>query len=206
MDEVAFNAVKAELAAAKAELENFKKAEAEKVSAAINDLKSQNDSLQKQVAELTQLAQAAKEDMEKTKTQAEKDKELMKEECETKLAEANVKILALEGEKVKAERMSQLSAVSVDSAKAEEILKTWASASNDQFAEIVKLYATKSTASNTSSGKAEGFDLDQAKANASVVNPNGDSGVEKAVAEEKALADKIAAQFNFTKKEKKGSK
>jgi hypothetical protein len=205
MDEVTLNAIKAELAAAKAELENFKKAEAEKVSAAINELKTQNDSLQKQVAELTQLAQAAKEDMEKTKTEAEKDKEMMKEECNTKLAEASTKVIALEAEKVTAERMSQLAAASVETAKAEEILKTWASASKEQFTEIVKLYA--STKSNASEGteKKEGFDLDPAKSTASVVNPNGDSGVDKAVAQEKALAEKIAAQFNFKKKEK-GSK
>lgn len=205
MDEVTLNAIKAELAAAKAELENFKKAEAEKVSAAINELKTQNDSLQKQVAELTQLAQAAKEDMEKTKTEAEKDKELMKEECNTKLAEASAKVIALEAEKVTAERMSQLAAASVETAKAEEILKTWASASSEQFTEIVKLYASTKSVASEGTDKKEGFDLDPAKSTASVVNPNGDSGVDKAVAQEKALAEKIAAQFKFNKKEK-GSK
>ena len=204
MDEVAMNAMKAELAAAKAELENFKKAEAEKVSAAINELKAQNDTLQKQVAELTQVAQAAKEDMEKTKTEAEKDKELMKEECNVKIAEADAKVLAFEAEKVTAQRMSQLAAASVEVAKAEEILKTWASVSNEQFADIVKLYA--STKSTEGSGKTEGFDLGTTKSTASTLNPNGDSGVDKAVAEEKALAEKIAAQFNFNKKETKGSK
>ena len=202
MDEVAMNAMKAELAAAKAELENFKKAEAEKVSAAINELKAQNDTLQKQVAELTQVAQAAKEDMEKTKTEAEKDKELMKEECNVKIAEADAKVLAFEAEKVTAQRMSQLAAASVEVAKAEEILKTWASVSNEQFADIVKLYA--STKSTEGSGKTEGFDLGTTKSTASTLNPNGDSGVDKAVAEEKALAEKIAAQFNFNKKETKG--
>lgn len=206
MDEVAMNAMKAELAAAKAELENFKKAEAEKVSAAINELKAQNEVLQKQVAELTNVAQAAKEDMEKTKTEAEKDKEMMKEECSVKLAEAEAKVIALEGEKVTAERKTQLATANVDSAKAEEILKTWASVSNDQFADIVKLYAsTKSTASTTSDKK-EGFELDTTQSTADVVNPNGDSGVDKAVAEEKALAEKIAAQFNFNREKNKGSK
>lgn len=205
MDEVTLNAIKAELAAAKAELENFKKAEAEKVSAAINELKTQNDSLQKQVAELTQLAQAAKEDMEKTKCEAEKDKETMKEECNTKLAEASAKVIALEAEKVTAERMSQLAAASVETAKAEEILKTWASASSEQFTEIVKLYASTKSVASEGTDKKEGFDLDPAKSTASVVNPNGDSGVDKAVAQEKALAEKIAAQFKFNKKEK-GSK
>ena len=206
MDEVAFNAVKAELAAAKAELENFKKAEAEKVSAAINDLKAQNEVLQKQVAELTNVAQAAKDEMEKKKAEAEKEKEMMKEEANTKLAEANAKIATLESEKVTAERMSQLVAASVEAAKAEEILKTWASASNEQFADIVKLYASVKSTASTNSDKNEDFNLDSAKANASTINPNGDSDVQKAVAEEKALAEKIAAQFKFTKKEKKGSK
>jgi restriction endonuclease Mrr len=204
MDEVAMNAMKAELAAAKAELENFKKAEAEKVSAAINELKAQNDTLQKQVAELTQVAQAAKEDMEKTKTEAEKDKELMKEECNVKIAEADAKVVAFEAEKVTAERKAQLANANVDSAKAEEVLKTWASVSNEQFADIVKLYA--STKSTEGLGKTEGFDLGTTKSTASTLNPNGDSGVDKAVAEEKALAEKIAAQFNFNRKETKGSK
>lgn len=210
-NEIAINALKAELAQAKAELETFKAAEAEKTSAEINELKAANDLLQKQVAELTSLAQAAKEDMEKAKCKSEEDEKVMKEECELKVAEANAKIAALEVEKVTAARLNQLLAANIESAKAEDIMKTWASASDEHFTKVVELYAKapeKATASETSAEdkEVEAFDLDPAKATASVVNPNGDSDLQKAVAKEKALAEKIAAQFNFTKKNKKGSK
>ena len=199
-NEVMISTLKAELASAKAELESFKQAEAEKTSAEINDLKTSNENLQKQVAELTQLAQAAKEDMEKAECKAEEDKKFMKEECEVKVAEANAKIQTLESEKATAARMFKLTSMNVESAKAEEILKTWASVSDEHFNKVVELYAVKAPeAGNT------GFDLDTTKSTASVVNPNGDSDSDKAVAIEKALASKIAAQFNFTKN-KKGSK
>lgn len=210
-NEIAINALKAELAQAKAELETFKAAEAEKTSAEISELKAANENLQKQVAEMTALAQAAKEDMEKAKCKSEEDAKVMKEECEVKVAEANAKVAALEVEKVTAARLNQLLAANVESAKAEDIMKTWASASDEHFTKVVELYAKapeKTTASETSNEEKEGedFDLSSTKATASVVNPNGDTDLQKAVAKEKALAEKIAAQFNFTKKKTKGSK
>lgn len=210
-NEVAIAALKAELAQSKAELETFKQAEAEKTSAEINELKASNEMLQKQVAELTTLAQASKDFFKDKEDKAEAEKDAMKQECETKVAEANLKIAALESEKATAARLNQLMAAKVDSAKAEDIMKTWASASDEHFAKVVELYAQspeKATASETSTedSEVEGFDLDTTKSTAEVVNPNGDSDLQKAVAQEKALAEKIAAQFNFTKKNKKGSK
>lgn len=203
-NEIVINTLKAELAQAKAELDTYKQAETEKTSAEIAELKAANDSLQKQVAELTQLAQAAKEDAEKAESKAKEDMKVMKDECEVKVAEANQKIIALESEKATAARMLQLRSVDVEVAKAEEILKTWASVSDEHFTKIVDLYAVKSK--NDVPAASAGFDLDPTKATAAVVNLNNSSDeVEKAVAKEKALAEKIAAQFKFTKT-KKGSK
>jgi len=198
-------ALKAELTAAKAELEAFKKSEAEKVIAEITELKASNDSLTKQVAELTQLAQAAKDAMDKEKVECEAakkqacaEKDMMKEECEAKVAEAEKVIAALKTEKVKAERLAKLASVNVDSAKAEEIMSTWASVSDDHFSKVVELYAVnKSAASSASTDTQDG--LDSAKASANTVNPNAASEAEKAVASERALAEKIAAQFKFNK-------
>ena len=125
--------------------------------------------------------------------------------------EAKAQIATLEAEKVTAARLNQLMAVSIESAKAEDIMKTWASASDEHFAKVVELYAKtpeKATASEvekTDDDTPASFDLDPVKAAASVVNPNGDADLQKAVAQEKALAEKIAAKFNFTKKTK-GSK
>jgi paraquat-inducible protein B len=187
-----------------AALASFKEAEVAKTSAEIAELKASNDSLQKQVAELTQLAQAAKEDADKAECKAKEDMKVMKDECEVKVAEANSKIIALESEKATAARMLQLTSVDVEVAKAEEILKTWASVSDEHFTKIVDLYAVKSK--NDVPAASAGFDLDPAKATAAAVNPNNSvNEVEKAVAKEKALAEKIAAQFKFTKTQK-GSK
>jgi hypothetical protein len=98
--------------------------------------------------------------------------------------------------------VAKLSAVNVESAKAQEIIKTWASVDDVQFDKLVEIYSAKPV--ETPSGDfVDG--ITQGKSTASVVNPNADNSVEKAVAKEKALAEKIAAQFNFTKKTK-GSK
>jgi hypothetical protein len=201
-NEIALNAVKAELAQAKAELENYKQAEAEKTSAEINQLKASNEALQKQVAELTSVAQAAKEDMKKTEAEKDEEMKTMKDECEVKVAEANAKLKVLEAEKATAARLAKLTAVNVEVTKAEEILKTWASVDDDHFAKLVDIYAVapqKTQETDFDSG------LDTAKTSASTINPNGDTNPEKAVAKEKALAEKIANQFKFTKN-KKGSK
>ena len=202
-NEIAMNTMKAELAQAKAELESFKQAEAEKTSAEINELKASNDNLQKQIAELTQVAQASKEDMKKAECEWEDFKKKDKEKSEAELEEAKAKIVVFETEKATAKRLVKLTAANIESAKAEEIMKTWASVSDEHFEKLVEIYAV--TPAKTQSDKTDGFDLDSTKATASVVNPNGDPTLQKAVAEEKALAEKIAAQFNFNKKSK-GSK
>jgi hypothetical protein len=201
-NETVINTLKAELVQAKAELENYKQAEAEKTSAEIAGLKTSNEALQKQVAELTQLAQAAKEDLKKAESEKEEYMKVMKDECEVKVAEANAKLAQIEAEKTIACRVAKLTAVNVESAKAQEIIKTWASVDDAQFDKLVEIYSVK-PAETPSGDFVDG--ITQGKATASVVNPNADNSVEKAVAKEKALAEKIAAQFNFTKKTK-GSK
>lgn len=203
-NETVINTLKAELVQARAELESYKQAEAEKTSAEIAELKASNDSLQKQVAELTQLAQAAKEDMKKAECKKEEDMKVMKDECEAKVAEANTKLAEIAAEKTVACRVAKLTAVNVESAKAQEIIKTWASVDDAQFDKLVEIYAVNKTEQTPSGDFVDG--IAQGKSTASVVNPNADDSVEKAVAKEKALAEKIAAQFKFTKKEKKGSK
>lgn len=206
-NEIAMNAIKAELAQAKAELESFKSAEAEKTSAEINELKASNENLQKQIAELTQVAQASKEamteDMKKVECEKDEKFELFKKKSEAEVEEAKAKIAVLETEKAVAKRLGKLTAVNIEPVKAEEIMKTWASVSDEHFEKLVEIYAV--TPVKEKSESTDGFDLDSTKATASVVNPNGDPTLQKAVAEEKALADKIAAQFNFNKKSK-GSK
>lgn len=218
-NEIAIAALKAELAQAKAELETFKAAEAEKTSAEITELKSTNETLQKQIAELTTLAQAAKKEVEDAEAkfklfekEKDKEKEDAKAETDKCMDEAKAQIAILETEKVTAARLNQLMAVNVEAAKAEDIMKTWASASDEHFAKVVELYskapekATASEVEKTEDDAPASFDLDSTKSTASIVNPNGDSDLQKAVAQEKALAEKIAAKFNFTKKNKKGSK
>ena len=205
-NEIAMNAMKAELAQAKAELESFKQAETEKTSAEINELKASNENLQKQIAELTQVAQASKEamteDMKKAECEKDEKFDFFKKKSEAELEEAKAKIVVLETEKAVAKRLVKLTAANIESAKAEEIMKTWASVSDEHFEKLVEIYAV--TPVKTKSEVTDGFDLDSTKATASVVNPNGDPTLQKAVAEEKALAEKIAAQFNF--KKSKGSK
>lgn len=148
-----------------------------------------------------QVAQAAKEDMEKAECEKDEKFDFFKKKSEAEIEDAKAKIMALESEKATASRLAKLTSVNIESAKAEEIMKTWASVSDEHFEKLVEIYAV--TPAKTQADNAE-FDLDSTKATASVVNPNGESTLQKAVAEEKALAEKIAAQFNF--KKSKGSK
>ena len=208
-NEIVMNTLKAELAQSKAELEIFKQAEAEKTSAEIAELKASNEILEKQIAELTILAQAAKDEVKEAEAKFElftKEKDKEKEDAKAEkykyMDEAKAQIAALQTEKVTAARLNKLMAVNLEAAKAEDIMKTWASVSDDHFDKLVEIYAV--TPVKTKSEVTDGFDLDSTKATASVVNPNGDPTLQKAVAEEKALAEKIAAQFNF--KKSKGSK
>jgi len=202
-NEIALKAVQAELAQAKAELEAHKAAEAEKTSAEITELKAVNDNLQKQVAELTQVAEAAKKSSDEKKTAFEEMLAKKKAEGEKDMEYAKAKILALESEKATASRLAKLTAVNVESAKAEEVLKTFASVSDEHFDKIVDLYAVVKTEEKTED---EGFDLDTSKSTANDINLNGNDSADKAVAKEKLLAAKIIEQFKFSTKTKKGSK
>ncbi|MDZ4785609.1 MAG: hypothetical protein SGJ02_05975 [bacterium] len=202
-NEIALKAVQAELAQAKAELEAHKAAEAEKTSAEITDLKAVNENLQKQVAELTQVAEAAKKSSDEKKTAFEEMLAKKKAEGEKDLEDAKAKILVLESEKAIASRLAKLTAVNVESAKAEEVLKTFASVSDEHFDKIVDLYAITKTEEKTED---EGFDLDTSKSTANDINLNGNDSADKAVAKEKLLAAKIIEQFKFSTKTKKGSK
>lgn len=197
------NELKSQLAKATEELVAFKKSAAEQVSKEIDGLKASNAELVKQVAELTQLATSAKEDMEKMKKESEAAEEMMKEECEAKVKEAEAKVVAMLNEKVTAERKSKLAVAGVDEAKVEDILKTWATADEAQFEEIAKLYAKKEDVKTedkpTKSQAGAAFDI---KTDAKDVNLNVGTGDEDS-ARQKAIAEKLALKFTFNKKNKK---
>ena len=176
-----------ELDSVKAELENYKKVEAEKRAQEI-------ELLQRQIAELTDVAKAAKDALSAKEIELSESKA----SYEAKLDEAKASINTLQADKKNAERMNLLVSANVDSTKAEDILKTWASLSDEQFASIVNLYSTNNS-DNTDRSTAS-FNLDSA--DGTNVNLNGDSEVDKAVAKQKALAKAISDKFNF--KLKKG--
>lgn len=198
--------VEAKLAKAEAELDNHKKSEA---AAEIASLKSANEILIKQVAELEALAKEMKEDMEKKDKEACAMEDEMKEECskkiaeaEAKVAEANAKLAEFEIAKVTAERKIKLVSAKVAEDKAEQICKTWASSTDAQFDEIVKLYSKNSQSDDTNKSVAGNKDFDLSNVDGAVINPNGDNTVTD-TAKQKALAEKIASKFNFSKKNKK---
>lgn len=198
--------VEAKLAKAEAELDNQKKSEA---AAEIASLKAANEVLIKQVAELEALAKEMKEDEVKKEKEAEASMDEMKEECskkvadaEAKVAEANAKLAEIEIAKVTAERKIKLVSANVAEDKAETICKTWASSTEAQFDEIVKLYSKNSQSDDTNKSVAGNKDFDLSNVDGTVINPNGDNS-ETDTAKQKALAAKIASKFNFNKNNKK---
>lgn len=200
--------IKAALSKAEQELADYKKTEADQVSAEISALKAENESLAKQVAELTTLAQATKDEMAKKEEEAKSAMDKMEEDCEAKVSEANKKLVEIEASKVLAERKSKLVSAQVDSTKIDDIIKTWATSSEDQFAEVVKLYSkAKSETAPEPEKKAEaGTEFDLGGVKGEVINPNGDDSANKEAAAQKALAAKIAEKFAFSKNKTKTNK
>lgn len=176
--------LKSQLEQAKAELESYKKSD-------------EIDGLQKQIAELTELAKSAKDELVAKSEAANAELKATVERYEADLATVHAKLAELELAKTTAQRLALLTSVNIDSAKAEDVLKTWASVSDEQFKNIVDLYAGVNT---VPSKKSDDFEFESSK---SSINPNFETETEKAVAREKALAQKIAEKFNF-KTTKKG--
>lgn len=198
--------VEAKLAKAESELENHKKSEA---AAEIESLKSANEILIKQVAELEALAKEMKDDMANKEKEACAMEDEMKEECakkvadaEAKVAEANAKLAEIEAAKVVAERKIKLVSANIDEAKAEHICKTWASSTDAQFDEIVQLYSKTPKSEDAGKSVAASKDFDLSNVDGAIINPNGDNtGTD--MAKQKALAEKIASKFNFKNKTKR---
>jgi hypothetical protein len=197
------NELKSQLARATEELAAFKKSAAEQVSKEIEALKASNAELVKQVAELTNLATSAKEDMEKMKDESEAAKDAMKEECAAKVEEAEAKVKAMVAEKVVAERKSKLAMAGVEESKVEDILNTWATASVEQFEEIAKLYAKKQETETSTPTKSTAGAAFEIKTEGQNVNLNGGVSQDQENARQKALAEKLALKFTFNKKNKK---
>ena len=139
--------LKSALAKANETITSLKAQEADKATAEVADLKAQVKAL-KALAEETQAKMeetdkecAAKVD-EMEKDCAEKMDKMEKETC-SKLAEATAQLEKIKSEKIVAERTSKLVSANVPEDKAAEVVKTFASVSDDVFAEIAALYAVK---------------------------------------------------------------
>ena len=139
--------LKSALAKANETITSLKAQEADKATAEVADLKAQVKAL-KALAEETQAKMeetekdcAAKVD-EMEKDCAEKMDKVEKETC-SKLAEATAQLEQIKSEKIVAERTSKLISANVPEDKAAEVVKTFASVSDDVFSEIAALYAVK---------------------------------------------------------------
>jgi hypothetical protein len=202
--EVEVAELKIQLAKASEELSTFKKSAAEQISQEIEALKTAKAELEKQVAELTNLAKSAKEEVDMEKEVCAEKEKMMKEECEAKVVEAEAKVTAMLAEKAVAERKATLATAGVAEDKIEEILKTWAAVSIEQFEEIAKLYASKKEVVEDTkiekSTAGASFDI---KAEGENINLNGASTEADETARQKALAEKLASKFTFKKKSNK---
>lgn len=153
----------AELEAVKAEMDKMKDEKEAEAAKDMEKMKCENTALASQVEDLKKLVAQVKADAEAAQqvVQAKAD------ELSAALDSAKAEIASMASEKVVAARVAELVAVNVDSAKASEIVKTWATVNDDQFASIVQLYARNSQANSS-----EGFNLTQATETTASVNLN----------------------------------
>lgn len=189
--------LKVALAKANETIESMKAAETKKATAEVEDLRGQIEAMKTLAAETKAKMDEMEKDCAEKMDKMEKDCAAKVEDTEAKLAEANQKLADITAEKVVAERCSKLIAVNVEEAKAKEIVKTFASLSDDLFAQIVPLYENKATASNTSTQT----DVDDAieKAKASKVVSGKVENVDEEKDEIAELSKSIASKLNLSK-------
>lgn len=130
------------------------KAQLDAANAKIADLESaKSQEVVKDLEDKIKAEAAAKDKAEKDKKAAEESYASAKTELETakaslaetvkKLEDANAVIEAAKVEKAKADRIGALVKVGLEEAQAAEVYTKWAGVSDEQFAEIVPLYAKK---------------------------------------------------------------
>lgn len=193
--------LKIQLATANETIASMKSAEAQKVAAQVSELQSQ-------VAALTSVASEAKAAMDKMeKEYAAKMSDMEKEKCEKmKCAEAELmdvkaKLAEMESQKISAERVGKLIAAKVPHDRAEEVVKTFASLSDELFSQIIPLYEQKSTAVSDSAGTSIDDAIDKARASK---NSDNKDKMDKTKDEEDrvtALSKSIASKLTFAKKQ-----
>ena len=107
----------------------------------------------------------------------------------------------MESQKITAERVGKLIAAKVSHEKAEEVVKTFASLSDELFSQIIPLYEQKSTAGTDSGTTSVDDAISKAKASKNTDNDNDnkdDQGKDDRVT---ALSKSIASKLTFTKKQ-----
>ena len=144
--------LKGALAKANEMIASLRSAEVSKASAEVDKAKAEVADLKGQIEALKALAAENKEKMEKMDKEAEakvdeteaKYKDEM-DDTKAKLAEATTKLAEMTAEKVVAQRVSKLVALNVSVDKANEVVKSFASLSDEMFEQIVPLYEVKAT-------------------------------------------------------------
>jgi hypothetical protein len=148
--------LKGALAKANEMIASLRSAEVSKASAEVDKAKAEVADLKGQIEALKALAAENKEKMEKMDKEAEakvaeveaKSKEEM-DDAKAKLAEATTKLAEITAEKVVAQRVSKLVALNVAVDKANEVVKSFASLSDEMFEQIVPLYEVKAADKST---------------------------------------------------------
>lgn len=193
--------LKAQLSTANETIASMRSAEAQKVAAQVGDLQSQ-------VAALTAVASEAKAAMDKMEkeyaakmSEMEKEKDEKMKSADAALMEVKAKLAEMESQKITAERVGKLIAAKVSHEKAEEVVKTFASLSDELFSQIIPLYEQKSTAGTDSGTTSVDDAISKAKASKNTDNDNDnkdDQGKDDRVT---ALSKSIASKLTFTKKQ-----
>lgn len=150
--------VQAKLDAANEEIARLK---TEGSEAKVAELEAQVEAVQAEKTELESTIANKDQEIEDLKaTVAAKDEE--KKEDKKKMDEQKAAIEALEAEKVVSARTAQLVEAGVDSEKATELVEKWASASDEQFADVVELSAAKYGKNDEEDDEANASDSDDA--------------------------------------------
>ncbi len=199
--------LQAQLAKANQLITELKASQVDKASAEVQTLSNQ-------VAALKALAEESKTKMDETEKECaekmdkmEKDcaekMDKMEKDCASKVEELEASVASLKAEKVMAERKSKLIAANVTEDKIENVLKTFASASDEMFNEITNLYSnvSKSQATTETTVTSVTEAVESAQASNQVTNPI--EKVEASTTNEdrlQLLQKSLAEKFNFKNK------
>lgn len=186
--------------ALKAELAKFKQQRDDEIQAKLAGHQTTIAELNKTIEGLQSELETAKAELESVTTESEQKAEAAKKEFVAKVEEldkANEKLADIEAKAMRVERMGKLISIGESEERAGEIVDEWSSASDDQFAKIVKMHEDIIEAKAAADAAAASDDADDEEGAEAGLNVEEEDGVDPVVPDEPQEEQTIAYAESF---------